>query len=239
MASIGRAHGRADAAAGFQGNEGPVLRPHIIGGRADDLVVGPLLDDVGAPAGGPSDHEQRREHGGRHPHQMVRDRAEPVEIGEHLLGFAHDLLDALGGESARNLLDDHVARVGHGVGGMAEADHHFLGGDAAADVRFRLGRIGVALLDLESDLVGAPVLRPAQRPDGPGDGGLEIRSGAGDGARREGGSVELVLRIEDQRGVHGLHMRLARDAPVKQMEDVAADGFVVAFHLDAPAVLRE
>lgn len=181
---------RADAAAGFQGNEGPVLRPHIIGGRADDLVVGPLLDDVGAPAGGPSDHEQRREHGGRHPHQMVRDRAEPVEIGEHLHGPS-------------------------------------------------LGRIGVALLDLESDLVGAPVLRPAQRPDGPGDGGLEIRSGAGDGARREGGSVELVLRIEDQRGVHGLHMRLARDAPVKQMEDVAADGFVVAFHLDAPAVLRE
>ena len=53
------------------------------------------------------------------------------------------------------------------------------------------------------------------------------------------GSVELVLRTEDQRGVHGPYMRLARDAPVKQMEDVAADGFVVAFHLDAPAVLRE
>jgi hypothetical protein len=52
---------------------------------------------------------------------------------------------------------------------MAEADHDFLGLDAAADVGLGLVRVVVALLDLEGDLVGAAVLRAAQRADAAGD----------------------------------------------------------------------
>ncbi len=74
--------------------------------------------------------------------------------------------------------------------------------DAAADVG--LGLVGgvVALLDLEGDLVGAAVLRTAQGADGAGDGRVQVGAGAGDDAGGEGGGVELVLRVEDQRGVH-------------------------------------
>ena len=56
-----------------------------------------------------------------------------------------------------------------GIDRMAEADHHFLGGDPAADVRLGLIRGRVTLLDFESGLVGAAVLGAAQGADGAGD----------------------------------------------------------------------
>ena len=97
-----------------------------------------------------------------------------------------------------------------GVDRVAEADDHFLRLDAAADVG--LGFVGrvVALLDVEGDLVGAAVLRPAQRADRAGDRGIDVRAGAGDHARREGRCVELVLGVQDQRGMHRAHPQLAR-----------------------------
>ena len=60
----------------------------------------------------------------------------------------------------------------------------------------------VALLDFERDLVGAAVLGSFERADGAGDARIEIGAGAGDDARREGGSVEFVLRIENERNLH-------------------------------------
>src|SRR5262245_45804618 len=65
------------------------LRPGVIGARADDLAVGALLNDVRRPSGRPRDHEERREHGGRHAHLVVGDRAEPVEVREHPLDVPH------------------------------------------------------------------------------------------------------------------------------------------------------
>ena len=67
-------------------------------------------------------------------------------------------------ERARDVLDDLVARIGDGVDGMAEADDDFLGGDAPHDVRLGFVGRGVALLDLEGDLIGAAMLRAAQAP---------------------------------------------------------------------------
>ena len=88
---------------------------------------------------------------------------------------------------------------------MAEADDHFLVRDARADVLLRfVGRL-VALLDLERDLVGAAVLRAAQRADGAGDRRVHVGAGAGDHARGERRGVELVLGVEDERGVHRVH----------------------------------
>ena len=88
-----------------------------------------------------------------------------------LLDVHHDHdLDALGdvvqlhvagfrGQLLRDALDDHVARVGHGVHRVAEADHDFLVGDALADVGLGLiGRV-VAFLDFQRDFVGAAVFR--------------------------------------------------------------------------------
>src|SRR5450755_2450231 len=68
-----------------QGNERQVLGAGVVGGRADDLAVDALLDHVRGPAGSARDHEERREHRRGHAHHVVRRRAIPVEIREHLL----------------------------------------------------------------------------------------------------------------------------------------------------------
>ena len=75
-----------------------------------------------------------------------------------------------------------------------------------------LGLVGrvVAADGVEGELVGAAVLRALERADGAGDGGVHVRAGAGDHARGEGRGVELVLGVEDERGVHGAHPQLAR-----------------------------
>ena len=106
---------------------------------------------------------------------------------------------------------------------MAEADHDFPGRDAAADVGFRFVRIAVALLHFERDLVGAAMFRPAQRADRAGDRGIDVRAGAGDRARREGRGVELVLGVEDQRGMHRALVRWRRLPAMQQMQEVRAD----------------
>ena len=52
---------------------------------------------------------------------------------------------------------------------MTEADDDLFGGNAPPDVRFGRIRRGIAVLDLESDLIRAAVLRTAQRADRSGD----------------------------------------------------------------------
>nr|GEU28025.1 hypothetical protein [Tanacetum cinerariifolium] len=225
-----------------------VFGAHIVGARADDLVVDTLLDHVRGPAGRARNHEQRREHGGGHAHHVVRHGREPVQVGEHLLDIPHHGLQAFGNvehlqraaflrQLARHVLDHHIARIGNRVHGVAEADHHFLVGYPVADVGFRFVGIFVALLDLERELVGAAVLGTAQRADGAGDGRMDVGTGTRDHAAGKGGRIEFVFRIQDQRCVHGLHPAVGRLEAVQQVQEVAADGIVVGFHLDALAVM--
>ncbi len=181
---------------------------------------------------------------------MVGHGREPVQVGEHLLDVPHDRFEPLGDvelgarpglqrQRARHFLDHLVARVADGVDRVAEADHHFLVGDPAADVGLGLVGVRVALLDFQRDLVGAAVLGPAQRADGRGDGRVHVRSGAGHHPRGEGGSVELVFGVQDQRGVHRLDPVVGRGAPVQQVQEMAADRVVVGLHVDALAVVAE
>ncbi len=152
---------------------GHIVRSNVVRTRADDLAVGALLDHVCTPAGGARDDEQRCEHVGRHAHHGVRHGREPVEVGEHLLGFPHHAFQARGdveqshvaflfGQLLRHALDHFIARVGDGVDGVAETDDDLLAFDAGADVG--LGCIGilVTVLDAERFFVGAAVLGAAQ-----------------------------------------------------------------------------
>ena len=98
----------------------------------------------------------------------------------------------------------------------------------------------IALLNLQRHFVGAAVLRPLQRADRAGNAGVEIRAGAGNHPRREGGCIELVLRIENQRGLHGARSTPRWAAsPCSRCRKCAAMRVVVGFHFDAPAVARE
>ena len=179
---------------------------------------------------------------------MVGDRTEPVEIGEHLLGIGHDGLDpvgdfehpgafALDAQAARDFLDHLVARVGNGIDRVAEADYDFLCRDAPADVGLRFFGVAVALLHFERDLVGAAMLRPAQRADRACYRGIEIRAGACDRARGERRGVVLVLGVEDQRGMHRALVRWRRLPAVEQMQEVRADRIIVGFDVDPAAVV--
>ena len=95
-----------------------------------------------------------------------------------LLGLGHHRLDAIGdlehaqaaalsAELVRDLLDHLVARIGDCIDGMAKTDHDFLCREPAADVGFRLVRVGVALLHLERDFVGAAMFGPRSAPIAP------------------------------------------------------------------------
>ncbi|MEJ1972954.1 MAG: hypothetical protein WDM96_10990 [Lacunisphaera sp.] len=109
---------------------------------------------------------------------MIRDGAEPIEVGKHFLFRRHDRLDALGdgeqgcvsrrdGQLPRDFLDDRIARVGDRVDGVAEADDDLLAGEPLPDIGLGFVRRPVALLDFERHLVGPTVLRAAERANRP------------------------------------------------------------------------
>jgi len=91
---------------------------------------------------------------------------------------------------------------------MAETDHDFLGSQSCLDVGLGLVRGIVAILDFKSHFIGAAMLRAAQGADGPGDGGIHVRTGAGDDPACESRGVEFVFRVEDEGDVHGVHPKL-------------------------------
>jgi hypothetical protein len=82
-------------------------------------------------------------------------------------------------------------------------------------------------------LVGPAVQRPAQGPDGAGHRGIEIRQGRRDGARGEGGGVELVLGVQRQRYVEGLLVQRVGRLIVQHMQQVPGRGVVAARGFDA------
>src|SRR5947207_1540216 len=85
----------------------------------------------------------------------------------------------------------------------------------------------ISFLDLVRHLVGAAVLRSAQRADAAGDGAVHVGAGAGNDAAGEGAGVELVLGVEDERSVHRPYPGILGFPAVQQMKVVAADRVVV------------
>ena len=234
VAAVGSDRERIGSDALVDRHERQIFGAGVVRRRANQLVVDALFDDMRAPTGGARDHEQRREHRGGNAEHVVRDRAEPIEVGEHLLGVGHRRLDPVGDveqlhracrlrKPPRDLLDHLVARIGDRIDGVAEADDHLAVGDPPADVRLRFIGRGVAALDVERDLVGAAMLGSAQRADARGDRRIHVRAGAGDHAAGEGRGVELVFGVENERGVHGADEHLAGRPAVQQMQEVAAD----------------
>ena len=159
----------------------------------------------------------------RHAHHVVARGAVPVEVREHLLLAPHHLLDARRRcrrasccrrpceRRAGDLLDDLVARVGDRVDRVAEADDRSPSRRRARRCRPRPRpgcRSGRWISKATS--LAPPCFGPLQRADGAGDGGVHVGAGAGDDARGEGGGVELVLGVEDERGVHGAHPQRPR-----------------------------
>ncbi len=81
------------------------------------------------------------------------------------------------------------------------------------------------------------MLGTAQRTDATADRAVHVAAGAGDDAAGEGGGIEFVLGVQDQRGVHRLHPRILRLLAMQQVQEVATDGVVVGFYVDGTAVV--
>src|SRR5439155_1155823 len=111
------------------------------------------------------------------------------------------LLVELGGEPAQVL----GARVLHAIDARAEAHDAGLVRDGLLDPRLRLRRV-LDLVDHQHHLlIGAAVQRPLEGADGRGDRRVHVREGGGGDACRERRGVELVIGVQDQRDVEGLH----------------------------------
>ncbi len=143
--------------------------------------------------------------------------------------------------SRADAFDDLIARIGNGVDGVAEADDDFLALPRRLD-DVGLGFIGagVAFLDFEGEFVGSAVFGPAQGADAAGDGGVDVGTGAGDDAGGEGGGVELVLGVEDERGVHGLDPASSRRrSPCSRCRKCPPMESSSVSTVDAPAVVGD
>jgi len=230
-------------------NEFAPFRSDVVGGRSDDLVVGSLFDHVGGPSRGARDHEERREHRHRHPEQVVGDGAEPVEVGEHLLGFGHDALDPLRdlehagctgllAEVEGGLLDHLVSGISDRIDRVPEADDHLFRLNATTNIAFCLIRVGIAPLNLEGDLVGTSVFGTSQRTDGTSDRRVHVGARPRDGARGERGRIEFVLGVQDERRIHRADVAVGCRRSVKQAQNMACDCLVVRFDVDAATVKR-
>ena len=129
-----------------------------------------------------------------------------------------------------------VAWIGDRIDGVAEADDDFTCSATRACgcplPRHRAWRSGFWIV--ERDLVGAAVLRVRAARRSPAVmRGIHVRTGARRPRwRGECRGVELVLGVEDQRGVHGAAPTSRwRGLPVQQVQEVPADRVVVGLHV--------
>src|SRR5579863_2497064 len=65
----------------------PFVGTGVIAGGADDLVVAPLLEDMGAPAGDAAGSEDAREQLGWNPHVMLEARRIEIDVAVLVDGF--------------------------------------------------------------------------------------------------------------------------------------------------------
>ena len=121
---------------------------------------------------------------------------------------------------------------------MAETDHNFFAADAFADVGLGFVGVAVAFLDVVSHFIRAAVFGAFECADSAGDGGIHIGAGAGNHARGEGGGVEFMLCIKNQRNVHGFYMFGARALAVQKVQEMAADAVFFAVEGNHFAVVR-
>jgi len=96
-------------------NELPGGGSSVSGRRADQLVVGSLLDDMGGPSTGSRNDEDWSIEVNGDPALVVSTGREEVEVSMHLLLVKHALFDVVGhivesGISARNLFQRLLAQ---------------------------------------------------------------------------------------------------------------------------------
>ncbi len=117
-------------------------RAGVVRARADDAVVGVLLEGMGAPPDHPAGREGGREQITRQPAALHHHGGVPLDVGVQLtsglqlgegaLDLGFDLrgeLDSVAAELLGHLTQHHRARIGGAIDGMAEPHDAIAVGD--------------------------------------------------------------------------------------------------------------
>ena len=199
-----------------------MLLASVDGVRADEAVVGVLLQQVSAPTGDAGNGEdggvevvgdaQHAVHGGAEEVDVGVEGAAAEPLAEVVPHLARKVeVAAIGGGAGKllaELLEDDGAWVGGLVDAMANAHDALAAGQHGLDVRLDVGLVADGLKHLEDGAVGSAVEGPLERADGGGDGGVHVAHGGGGDNGREGGSVHLVLGVERHGDVEDTRRKL-------------------------------
>src|SRR5439155_22708120 len=128
-------------------------------------------------------------------------------------------------------------RIGNFIDAVAEAHDELFRGDEIEYASFRLIGRRESFYQLHGCLIGAAVQRAAQRADGAGYSRIKVGYGRGDRPRGEGGGVEFVFGIENERYIDGAPVQVVGLFAVDQMEKVAGAAVIVGLGLYAFTVI--
>mmetsp|Transcript_5303 Transcript_5303/g.14954 ORF Transcript_5303/g.14954 Transcript_5303/m.14954 type:complete len:296 (+) Transcript_5303:660-1547(+) len=193
--------------------------PDVDRRRSDDAVPLPLLDQVCCPSGSPRDDEKRGEELRGHPCLCVSAGGVEIGIGKQLSLVGHDVLDALrDGEQGwvavwalaqppRQVFEHCVAGVAAFVNAVSEAHNQLLCLQLLPQHCLRLLRAPEPLDEVHHSLVCPSMERPPQCSDGSAEGGECVRKRGCSHPRSKSGGRQVVLCVQDERGVHHLDVQ--------------------------------
>src|SRR5688572_27085081 len=205
----------------------------VVRAGPDQAVVVVLLDDVGGPAGDAAGRDDGREEVHRDAERVEQRRRVEVDVRDEPLGGADPLM-----QLHRHLVPLELARLPTGllghpaqdggtrVAGLVDAVTEAHEAPLLGEGLLREGVHVLHLADLHERahhrLSGATVQRTLQGADAAGHRGMHVRLRGDDGAGRERRGVQLVLGIEGEARVEGLHGRRARALPGEHVQEVGA-----------------
>ena len=120
---------------------------------------------------------------------------------------------------------------------MAESHDDFLARQHAAHRLHGRGRRVEAVDQLHRRLVGTAVQGTAQRTNGTGDAGVDVRQGRSAYPRSERRGVELVFRVENQRHVEDPPEQVVGRLALERRQEMSGHRVLVGVHVDAHAVV--
>ena len=120
---------------------------------------------------------------------------------------------------------------------MTKADDHFFIFNTTTDISLGFIRVVIALLNIERDFISTAMFGAAQSTNRTGDCREHIGTCTGDDTARKSGCIELMLGVQNQRGMHCTHPQLRRRFTMQQVQEVTADRVVVGLGFNPSAIV--
>src|SRR3974377_1713605 len=208
----------------------------VLGTRTDQAIVAELLHDVGGSAGNGGNGEDRSEQVDVDAQRVISRSGVEVDVSIELAVGDHELLDlsrdfepfgnATGiAQVARHGAQMPRTRIFGVIHTMPETRDLFFLREHDLYVFHSVGAGRVdGLQDAEDRLVGATMQGTLERPNRGGDGRVHVAESRGDHAGSEGGSVELVIGVQDESNVKRARGGGAGNLSVELIEEVRGVG---------------